>query len=187
MCIRDSGSTNGSTLTAGLSESNFLGKGQKVNVSSSFASTQTLYDISITEPYFRNKDLSVRSDIYSKFDDPENVNYETETLGAGLALGFPLSNSNRITVKYSLLSTKTKADVDATSYENLLSGTNTISIIGYNLSLDKRNSPYKPTSGSIFTIEQNLAGVGGTSNYFCLLYTSPSPRDATLSRMPSSA
>ena len=23
--------------------------------------------------------------------------------------------------------------------------------------------------------------------YFCLLYTSPSPRDATLSRMPSSA
>ena len=24
-------------------------------------------------------------------------------------------------------------------------------------------------------------------SYFCLLYTSPSPRDATLSRMPSSA
>ena len=24
-------------------------------------------------------------------------------------------------------------------------------------------------------------------NYICLLYTSPSPRDATLSRMPSSA
>ena len=29
---------------------------------------------------------------------------------------------------------------------------------------------------------------GGVDNlYFCLLYTSPSPRDATLSRMPSSA
>ena len=27
----------------------------------------------------------------------------------------------------------------------------------------------------------------GTSNRTCLLYTSPSPRDATLSRMPSSA
>jgi outer membrane protein insertion porin family len=159
------GSTNGSTLTAGLTEANFLGKGQKVKLSSSFATTQTLYDISITEPYFRNKDLSVRSDIYSRFSDPTNVNYETETIGAGLAIGFPLSNSNRITVKYSLLSTQTKADANATSYENLLSGTNTVSIIGYNISLDKRNSPYKPTSGSIFTIEQNLAGVGGTSNY----------------------
>ena len=27
----------------------------------------------------------------------------------------------------------------------------------------------------------------GIFNYACLLYTSPSPRDATLSRMPSSA
>ena len=159
------GSTNGSTLTAGITESNFLGKGQKVKLSSSLASTQTLYDISITEPYFNNKDLSVRSDLYSKFDDPANVKYETETVGLGLSFGFPLSNSNRITTKYSLLTSKTKADTDATSYEQLLSGTNTVSILGYVLSLDKRNSPYKPTNGSIFTIEQNIAGIGGTSNY----------------------
>ena len=159
------GSTNGSTLTAGITESNFLGKGQKVKLSASLASTQTLYDISITEPYFNNKDLSVRADLYSKFDDPTNVKYETETVGLGLSFGFPLSNSNRITTKYSLLTSKTKADTDATSYEQLLSGTNTVSILGYVLSLDKRNSPYKPTNGSIFTIEQNIAGIGGTSNY----------------------
>ena len=30
-----------------------------------------------------------------------------------------------------------------------------------------------------------IGGIGKT--HFCLLYTSPSPRDATLSRMPSSA
>ena len=38
------------------------------------------------------------------------------------------------------------------------------------------------------TIMQTKIG-GGTSGYLgdCLLYTSPSPRDATLSRMPSSA
>ena len=29
--------------------------------------------------------------------------------------------------------------------------------------------------------------IGGTDIMACLLYTSPSPRDATLSRMPSSA
>ena len=33
-----------------------------------------------------------------------------------------------------------------------------------------------------------LVSFDGTDHYkFCLLYTSPSPRDATLSRMPSSA
>jgi outer membrane protein insertion porin family len=40
-----------------------------------------------------------------------------------------------------------------------------VSVIGYNLSIDKRNSPYKPSAGSIFTIEQNLAGLGGTTSY----------------------
>jgi len=159
------GSTNGSTLTAGITENNFLGKGQKVKLSASLASTQTEYDIAITEPYFNNKDLSVRTDLYSKFDDPANVRYETETIGLGLSFGFPLSYNNRITTKYSLLTSKTKADSDATRYEQLLSGTSTVSIIGYVLSLDKRNSPYKPTNGSIFTIEQNIAGIGGTSNY----------------------
>ena len=139
------GDQNGATLTAGLSENNFLGKGQKVKFSTSFSNTQNLYDISITEPFFNSKDLSLRADIYSRFDDPTNVKYETETIGLGFSLGFPLSSSNRILTKYSILSSNTKADSDATAYENLLSGTNTISLVGYSLSIDKRNSPYKPT------------------------------------------
>ena len=32
-----------------------------------------------------------------------------------------------------------------------------------------------------------ISGEGLVDSLFCLLYTSPSPRDATLSRMPSSA
>ena len=159
------GDQNGTTLTAGISESNFLGKGQKVKFSTSFSETQNLYDISITEPYFLNKDLSVRGDLYSKFSDPDSVNYETETFGIGMSLGFPLSAKNRIITKYSLLTSETKADADATSYEKLLSGTSTVSIAGYILTLDNRNSPYKPSKGSIVSLEQNLAGLGGTSNY----------------------
>ena len=159
------GDQNGATLTAGLAESNFLGKGQKVKFSTSLSTTQNLYDISITEPNFNGKDLEVRTDLYSKFNDPANVKYETETIGFGVSLGFPISYTNRINTNYSLLTSKTKADADATVYENLLSGTSTVSTVGYLLSIDKRNSPYKPTDGTIFTVEQNLAGVGGTSNY----------------------
>ena len=36
-------------------------------------------------------------------------------------------------------------------------------------------------------IDQATAGIGGYQPYLCLLYTSPSPRDRTRSRMPSSA
>ena len=38
-------------------------------------------------------------------------------------------------------------------------------------------------------VKEKINSNGGVADYFicCLLYTSPSPRDATLSRMPSSA
>ena len=41
----------------------------------------------------------------------------------------------------------------------------------------------------IRTLRADIATAGGMRipRYSCLLYTSPSPRDATLSRMPSSA
>ena len=48
-----------------------------------------------------------------------------------------------------------------------------------------RNVGYVPRSRKAATT--NISFFVDTSQYTCLLYTSPSPRDATLSRMPSSA
>ena len=47
---------------------------------------------------------------------------------------------------------------------------------------------FRAVNGVDFQGELNNTGtISGTQNGVCLLYTSPSPRDATLSRMPSSA
>ena len=47
---------------------------------------------------------------------------------------------------------------------------------------------YDLRCGSEFKIFTNIKGAtADPKNFSCLLYTSPSPRDATLSRMPSSA
>ena len=40
---------------------------------------------------------------------------------------------------------------------------------------------------TISKFQKDFVNENGWSNRTCLLYTSPSPRDATLSRMPSSA
>jgi len=57
--------------------------------------------------------------------------------------------------------------------------------------LDPKLKPYlnayrRFLSETGFILEQSELIVG-SEKYICLLYTSPSPRDATLSRMPSSA
>ena len=160
-----SSSTSG-TITFGLRENNFLGKGQKVNFAASFANTRNTYDISITEPYFNNKNLSVSADLYSNFTDPTSVNYETEDLGIGFAIAFPLASDKSIKTRYSLYTSKIKPDANATSYERLLGGTDTVSQIGYIFNFDKRNSRYKPSSGFNLKFSQDLAGLGGTSYYY---------------------
>ncbi len=160
-----SSSTSGS-ITLGLTENNFLGKGQKVKFAASFANTRNTYDISITEPYFNNKNLSVSADLYSNFADPAGVNYESEDIGLGFAIGFPLASDKNIKAKYSLYTSKVKPDSNATAYERLLGGTDTVSQIGYVFNFDRRNSKYKPSNGFNLSLSQDLAGLGGTSYYY---------------------
>ena len=153
------------SIQFGLKEQNFLGKGQKAKFAASFADTSSTYDISFEEPYFNNKSLSLRGDLYSKFSDPSSVRYETEDLGAGFSVGFPLSSVISYKFSYQLFTTKVKADADASAYEKLLAGTDTVSSIINNITYDKRNSPYKPSSGSLTKFVSTIAGLGGTSYY----------------------
>ena len=60
------------------------------------------------------------------------------------------------------------------------------------LAIRRRNGQTEALSSNVGLIEPGdsliLFGPDGLhDNFTCLLYTSPSPRDATLSRMPSSA
>ena len=159
-------SATAASLQLGLRENNFLGKGQKVKFESSLADTRTTYDLSITEPYFNNKSLSITGKLYSNFNDPTSANYEIDDLGFGLSTNFPLSLDRYIEIRYSLFTSKIKADSNATSYENALAGTDTVSTLGYSLSFDRRNSRYKPSKGFNLILNQDLAGLGGNSYYY---------------------
>ena len=158
-------SANSTSLNLGLKETNFLGKGQKLNFTTSFSNTRNTYDISFTEPYFNNKQLALTGSLYSNFTDPSSVNYETEDIGLGFVIQFPLSANTYLSTRYSLFTSQVKADSNATLYERLLAGTDTISTIGYTLKYDMRNSRYKPSRGFLFEIDQDIAGLGGTSYY----------------------
>ena len=64
--------------------------------------------------------------------------------------------------------------------------TKTYDLRGRKVAVVMAGNPYTE-SGEKFQIPDMLASRADTYNLGCLLYTSPSPRDATLSRMPSSA
>ena len=74
-----------------------------------------------------------------------------------------------------------QSEVEATENLNLINTNNdTNFIMTYSYGRALQQSALKFWS-------KNIEDKKGTQSIFCLLYTSPSPRDATLSRMPSSA
>jgi len=158
-------STQKTTISMGLKEQNFLGKGQKAKFQANFGDTTSTYDISFEEPFYNNKRLSLRGDLYSRFSDPTSVKYETEDFGLGFSIGFPLAPQINYSLGYSLYTTEVKADADASNYEKLLAGSDTISSITNKLTYDKRNSPYKPSTGFLTKINSTVAGLGGTTYY----------------------
>ena len=73
---------------------------------------------------------------------------------------------------------------------NIFEGTNaefTAKRLDLYLCPSMRNSEFNNEGSYIISFSSEYLGSGSESIPSCLLYTSPSPRDATLSRMPSSA
>ena len=63
----------------------------------------------------------------------------------------------------------------------------TIEALAWGSNLDWGFNKHPPMSAFFSEVFYQIFGAQDWAFYFCLLYTSPSPRDATLSRMPSSA
>ena len=58
------------------------------------------------------------------------------------SIGFPLSPLISYGFSYKLFTTKIKADNDASTYEKLLAGTDTVSQISNNITYDKRKKTW---------------------------------------------
>lgn len=90
----------GITFQAGLSQTNFLGTGNRVSIDLSRSETQDYYNLSVTDPYFTIDGVSRGYNMYyrkTKLSDDYNVNnYVTDSIGGGLTFGYPIDENQSI-------------------------------------------------------------------------------------------
>ncbi|WP_111857937.1 outer membrane protein assembly factor BamA [Acinetobacter sp. CFCC 10889] len=100
----------GMTFQAGISQTNFLGTGNRVSIDLSRSETQDYYNLSVTDPYFTIDGVSRGYNLYyrkTKLDNDYNVNnYVTDSFGGGINFAYPIDENQSLSAGLNLDSTK---------------------------------------------------------------------------------
>lgn len=161
------GKTDGFGFNISLSESNFLGRGQALAASISTTRDNNLSSFRFTEPALLGRDLSFDIGIYYETSDSFYSLYNLRNWGANFALGFPLAEESRLSLKYSIARNEIY-DYRGESgliYDDEKRGTETVSMVGYQYEYDNRITGINPDTGLLLQFGQNVAGLGGDAKY----------------------
>jgi outer membrane protein insertion porin family len=156
-------STNeGITAQIGITERNFLGRGQTLSATVSANAEFGNYELGFAEPALFDRDLLAGFNIYYRSRELSEQAFQTRDVGIEPRIGFPLSENGRLILRYRLSSDDiydVQDDVSRIIFNE--QGDLITSAIGATYSYDRRNSVVDPTAGFILTLSQEFAGLGG--------------------------
>jgi outer membrane protein insertion porin family len=150
-----------------IRERNLLGRGQDLRLGATLSGKRQEYDISFTEPYFMDRDMSAGVDLYRVRRNYQNESsFNEKNTGFALRLGFPLSEHLRQRVYYQLQDTLIEeVPSTASKWVQEQKGERLTSLIGQELTYDMRNSKLTPTEGYYIRMTNDVAGLGGSVRF----------------------
>jgi len=169
---------------ASVQQRNFRGRGQTVGISGSYSRYSKSVELSFTEPYVFDRNVSFGGNIYRRdynsfnyLNSNRNDLYKQATTGFQLRLGFPLTEYMSLIGRYTLNYDNVTLD-QATYYTNGLCdpalagrylcdaiGKRTSSILGASLVYDTLDNRARPTRGNTASVSADFAGLGGSVKY----------------------
>lgn len=152
-----------------FSESNFLGRGQRISLSFEATGDTNSLDFSFTEPAFLGRDLSLGFAVYARTADQFFSNYRQRDIGFDTTIGFPVSEFSRLELRYTLSQNRI-TDAAANTDQPLIladeaAGGVLTSKLGYTFTYDTRRRGLDPDRGLRLRFGQDIAGLGGSRRY----------------------
>lgn len=167
-----------------IRQNNFRGRGQTIGLSVDYSRFTRSVQVSFTEPYLFDKNISLGVDIYrrdlnsfNQFNSNRNTTYKQATTGFSARVGVPLTEYMSLIGRYTFNLDDVTLDRD-TYYLNgqcsvLLAGRylcdaigkRTSSILGASVVYDTLDNRLRPSRGSQIVVSGDVAGLGGSVKY----------------------
>ena len=177
-------------LSGSIRQRNFRGRGQTVGLSVNWSQFSRAAQISFSEPYLFDRNISAGVDIYRRdfnsfnFTNADrNTIFEQGTTGAGIRVGVPLTEFMSLVGSYTI--NYDDVNLDEASFFSDIDGDGDLecdparagqflcdslgerlsSIVGLNLNYNSLNSRIRPTRGLSLNVSGEFAGLGGDVRY----------------------
>lgn len=153
--------------TTELSERNFLGKGQQINLAFALSGERQDVNFSFTEPWFLGKEIAAGFDLLNeKREFQDESSFDQKTLGAGLRLGFPLGEFVRNSIRFAYRETEiSDVGTAASTFVKSEAGTRDSLVLSNTVAYDTRDSTVLPTRGSRIAWTAEYSGFGTNTEY----------------------
>jgi outer membrane protein insertion porin family len=163
-------STNdGFGLALGLQETNFLGRGQTIRARLSTAEDENAYTFGFVEPYLLGRDLNFAIDLGFIQEDSSFAEYDTEELFFRPALTFPVSDSGRLSLRYTYDDSEMKQrfgrNEGAVIRNEIGLGARSTSAFGLAYDFDTRRTGLNPNTNYRLELAADYAGIGGDNEF----------------------
>ncbi|ODC04242.1 outer membrane protein assembly factor BamA [Terasakiispira papahanaumokuakeensis] len=105
--------SSGIIYGAQLSQRNFLGTGNTVSVGANKSDYRTSYNFNYYNPYYTIDGISRGYDVFyrkTNYDETDVSNFATDTYGANVTYGYPISNDTRLSLSLGFDETRIRAE-----------------------------------------------------------------------------
>ena len=159
--------SSGPGFNIGFSESNFLGRGQRLALSLNSGTDNQNSSFSFTEPAFLGRDLSFSVGAYYRTSNSQNSVYDTKNIGFTTGIGFPVGEQSNLDLRLRF------SEDELSNYTGnspiliaeALRGAETTFSLGYTYEYDTRITGLNPNGGVLLRFGQDFAGLAGDTKY----------------------
>ncbi len=149
--------TSGATITAGIQEKNYLGKGINLSTNLMISEDEIKGKFSVVNPNFRNTDRSLNTTIESTSSDFLSTGgFKTSRTGFGIGTGFEQYSDFFVNFDISTYYEKLETASTASAHKKKQEGDYLENLFTYNLTLNKLDQNFQPTDGYKMSFNQVL-------------------------------
>tara|TARA_B100000700_G_scaffold319798_1_gene415737 strand:+ start:1065 stop:3320 length:2256 start_codon:yes stop_codon:yes gene_type:complete len=149
--------TDGSSISAGIKEKNYLGKGVELDTNLTLSDDQIKGKFSVVNPNFRNTDRSINTTIESTSSDYLTVSgYKTTRTGLKIGTGFEQYENLFFNINISNYYEKLETSSSASAIKKKQEGDYFENLLSYTVTLNKLDQNFQPTDGHIAKFSQTL-------------------------------